>query len=141
MALVPIYRKEIEITSEYLDEMNHVNNVWHVQWMQDVAIQHSTINGWGTQRYLDLGAAWFVRRHTVNYLLPILKGDTVVVETWVSEMKHVSSVRRYRFFRKSDGAMLAEAETKWGLVNLATGRPAKAPAELLDCFVQLQKAG
>ncbi|MDO4574031.1 MAG: thioesterase family protein [Planctomycetia bacterium] len=128
------YRKEINIIPGYLDAMQHVNNVWYVQWMQDVAIEHSTAQGWGTQQYLDFGAAWFVRRHTIDYIHPLKAGDTVVVETWVQEMKHVSCLRQYRFTRAADNEIIATAETKWGLVSLSTGRPTRIPAEMLERF-------
>lgn len=134
MDKIPVYHKEINIIPGYLDAMQHVNNVWYVQWMQDVAIEHSTALGWGTQQYLDLGAAWFVRRHTIDYVHPLKAGDTVIVETWIQEMKHVTSVRQYRFLRASDNEIVATAETKWGLVSLTTGRPTRVPQEMVEMF-------
>ncbi|MDO4582941.1 MAG: acyl-CoA thioesterase [Planctomycetia bacterium] len=137
--LIPIYRKEIVALPEHLDEMHHVNNVWYVRWMQDIAIEHSAVNGWETERYIEHGAAWFVRRHTINYLHPIQEGDVIVAETWVREMKNVTSLRQYRFLRKSDGLVFATAETKWGLVSLKTGRPTKVSPEMLACFLQCEE--
>lgn len=133
------YQKELTVTPEYLDELNHVNNVHYVAWMQDVAVEHSTVNGWGNQRYLNSGACWFVRQHTVNYLHPILLGETVQIETWVEEMQNVSCLRKYRFLRKLDGLVYATAETKWGFVNLTTGRLTKIPEELKREFVKKEK--
>lgn len=135
--VIPVYTEEIEIGPQYLDEMQHVNNTWHIHWMQEAAIRHSELNGWDTQRYIELGAAWFVRQHTINYLQQIREGDTILLDTWVSEMKHVTSIRQYRFRRKSDGVVVATAQTKWGLVDLKTGRPRKVPAELLECFLEM----
>lgn len=138
--VVPVFTEEIKIGPEFLDEMRHVNNTWHVHWMQEVAIKHSTINGWGTPRYVELGFAWFVRQHTINYLQQILEGDTILIETWVSEMKHVTSVRQYRFIRKSDGVQVASAQTLWALVDLKTGKPHRVPPELLECFIEMGEA-
>ena len=30
----------IEVTLDHIDELNHVNNVAYVQWIQDVAVKH-----------------------------------------------------------------------------------------------------
>lgn len=137
MTLIPVFTREIEIGPQFLDEMNHVNNTWHVHWMQEVAVAHSAVNGWDTERYLNLGMAWFVKQHSINYIQQIREGDTLLIDTWVSEMKFVTSIRQYRFRRKSDGAVVAEAQTRWGLVELKTGRPHRVPPEMLECFIEL----
>lgn len=137
--VIPIYSEEIVIGPQFLDELHHVNNTWHVHWMQEVAIRHSALNGWTTPKYLELGFAWFVRQHTINYIQQIREGDTILVDTWVSVMKHVTSIRQYRFRRKSDNAVVATAQTKWGLVDLKTGRPHRIPEELLACFLEMGK--
>ena len=139
MSILPIYRKEIVITPEFLDEMHHVNNLWHVHWMQEAAREHSAANGWSVERYVEAGLAWFVRRHTINYLHPILLNDVILVETWVHELKNVSSIRQYRILRKSDGVELANGETKWGMVNMETGRPTKVPPELAAIFEEIRR--
>lgn len=138
--VIPVYSEEIVIGPEHLDEMNHVNNTWHIHWMQEVAVRHSALNGWDMARYVERGFAWFVRQHTINYLQQIFEGDTIIIDTWVADMKHVSSTRKYRIRRKSDGQILASAQTRWGLVDLKTGRPHRAPEDLLECFIQLSES-
>lgn len=135
--LIPVHTEEFKIGPEYLDSMHHVNNTWHVHWMQQVAINHSAILGWDEARYVSRGFAWFVRQHTINYLQQIFAGDTILIDTWVSQMKHVTSIRQYRFRRKSDGAVVATAQTRWGLVDLKTGKPHKVPEDLMKCFIEL----
>ncbi|MDO4551829.1 MAG: thioesterase family protein [Planctomycetia bacterium] len=133
-----IFRKEIVVSEEHLDALRHVNNVNYVQWMQDVATEHSSINGWDTQRYLKSGTSWFARRHMIDYIFPAVLGDVLIAETWISEMKNVSSIRKYRFYRKSDQRLIATAETKWGFVNLSTGRPTKVLPEILESFTLME---
>ena len=67
--------------------------------MQDVATEHSAAQGWPLERYVALGAGWFVRRHTVEYLRPAFAGDTLTLLTWVAAFERSSSPRRYLFFR------------------------------------------
>jgi len=35
-----IYEMELKVTKEDLDELQHVNNVRYVQWIQDIAKAH-----------------------------------------------------------------------------------------------------
>ncbi|MBE9064890.1 acyl-ACP thioesterase domain-containing protein [cf. Phormidesmis sp. LEGE 11477] len=36
-----IYRQNITVPPEAIDENGHLNNVTYVQWMQDIAIAHA----------------------------------------------------------------------------------------------------
>lgn len=35
-----VYQEHILVTKNHLDELNHVNNVQYLQWIQDVAQRH-----------------------------------------------------------------------------------------------------
>ena len=133
--MIPVFELTVTVLSDDIDEMNHANNVCYIRWMQEAAIAHSTANGWGTQRYIDLGSSWYARRHTVEYLAPAHEGEELLVQTWIADWKAVRSTRRYRFIRPSDGMLIATAETCWAFVNLATQRPVKIPEEVRDCFI------
>ena len=132
---IPVYEYRILVASSDIDENNHANNVCFVRWMQEAAIAHSTANGWSSERYTELGQAWVARRHTVEYLRPALEGDRITVQTWVDTWKNVSSIRKYRFLRDCDSAVLAIAETNWAFVNSSTGRPAKIPLIVSEAFI------
>ncbi|MDR0390437.1 MAG: acyl-CoA thioesterase [Planctomycetaceae bacterium] len=129
-----IYSHRVLVLSSDVDVNGHANNVCHLRWMNSAAVEHSRVNGWSPERYIELGETWFARRHTIDYLSPVLEGDELDIQTWISELKVIRSVRKYRFIRVSDGAIIAEAETLWAFVNLKTGRPTKIPNEVTDCF-------
>jgi acyl-CoA thioester hydrolase len=131
--MIRIYRHDIEVPPSAIDENGHVNNVQYVQWMQDAAVQHSNASGC-TQATLALGATWVIRSHQVEYLRPAFLKDHIVVLTWVSNFRKVRSLRKYRFFRASDKAILANGETDWVLVNSLNGRPLAIPNDLAALF-------
>ena len=124
-----IYRHVFTVPDSAVDQNGHVNNVVYVQWMQDVAILHFSASG-GTQAMHDAGASWVARSHKIEYLRPAFAGEDVTVLTWVVNFRRVRSLRRYRFLRQSDGALLAEGETDWVFVDAANGRPRKIPDEI-----------
>jgi acyl-CoA thioester hydrolase len=129
----PVFRLELKVTPDAVDGNGHVNNVVYVQWMQDAAMRHDEATG-GARLAEELGGAWVARTHHVEYLKPALPGDTVVATTWVANFRKVRSLRKYRFLRASDGALLAQAETDWVYVDAATGRPRSVPPGLRARF-------
>jgi acyl-CoA thioester hydrolase len=131
---VRIYSKRFAVPSAAIDRQGHVNNLAYVAWMQDVAIEHSAAVGWPMDRYLTLGAGWVVRSHFVEYLRPAFAGQQLAVHTWLPEFTQRSTPRRYLFVREDDGQLLAQAETRWVFVDLATGRRRALPEELIAAF-------
>jgi acyl-CoA thioester hydrolase len=129
-----IYAKRFAVPSAAIDRQGHVNNLAYVAWMQDVAIEHSAAVGWPMDRYLTLGAGWVVRSHFVEYLRPAFAGEPLAIHTWVPEFTQRSTPRRYLFVRENDRQLLAQAETRWVFVDLATGRRRALPEELIAAF-------
>jgi len=132
--MIGIFDYRHTVAADEIDELGHANNVAYVAWMQAAAVAHSAVLGWTTERYLELGVGWVARRHTIEYLRPAFAGDELIVETRVADMKKVTSRRVYRILRRSDGELLARAETDWAFVNYATGRPTRIPAEIAGAF-------
>lgn len=130
-----VFHLEIPVLETDADVFEHANNTRYIGWMQEIAIAHSVFYGWDDQRYLDYGGGWFVRRHIVDYIHPVYPGETLLGETWVESMKHVSCVRKYRFTRKSDGRLISNAETCWAFVSFKTGKPFRVPEEIRSLFV------
>jgi acyl-CoA thioester hydrolase len=128
------YAKRFAVPTDAIDRQGHVNNLAYVAWMQDVAIEHSAAAGWPMERYLALGAGWVVRSHFVEYLRPAFAGDRLVVVTWVPEFTQRSTPRRYLFVREDDRQLLAQAETRWVFVDLASGRRRALPDDLINAF-------
>ena len=131
--LIAIYRHEFSVPMSAVDQNGHVNNVVYVQWMQDVAILHSEANG-GSQAMHKVGATWVVRYHKIEYLNAAFAGEEVTALTWVVNFRRARSLRRYRFLRKSNDTVLAEAETEWVFVDAKSGRPMKIPDDVMRLF-------
>ncbi len=129
-----VYHWHTTATEDDIDDLNHVNNIRYIAWMQDAAIAHSTALGWPGERYKEMGVGWVVRTHQIEYLNPAMLDEEIVVETWVADVRRVSSMRHFKFIRESDGTILARAETKWAFVSYATGMPTRIPEEIHETF-------
>jgi acyl-CoA thioester hydrolase len=131
-----VYRYELTVPKEAEDQNGHVNNVEYLRWMQDAAMKHSETVGC-TQATNAVGATWVVRTHKIEYLKPAFAGDRVAVVTWVSNYRRVLSLRKYRIYRPTDRALLAEGETDWVFVDAQKGTLRSIPKEVRVTFEPL----
>jgi acyl-CoA thioester hydrolase len=129
-----IYVQTLAVPAASIDANRHVNNLEYLRWMQDVATAHSVAQGWPLERYVGVGAGWFVRSHSIEYLRPAAEGDVLSILTWVADFSSSSSRRQYLFWRTTDRQIVAKAATLWVFVNFATGRPTRIPPELRSAF-------
>jgi len=124
-----VHEYEITVDPSAIDANGHANNVEFVRWMQEAAVAHADARGL-TAATRDSGATWVVRSHRIEYAKPAFAGDRVRVLTWVADFRRAFSLRRYRFIRVSDGALLARGETDWVFVDVAGRRPKSVPEGL-----------
>ena len=135
---------EFAVPATEIDATGHANNVAFVRWMQDAAVAHADAVGC-TAAPAAAGATWVARSHRIEYRRPAFAGDRVRVVTWLHDVRRAFSLRKYRFERVPVGGagagpaapnpeVLAEGETDWVFVDLATGRPRSVPDSIRALF-------
>lgn len=117
-----------------IDELGHVSNLVYVRWVQEIAQAHSSARGFDLAGYQRLGAIFVVRRHEIEYLSPVLRGEEIALTTWVASWRGPSAERHTRMVRTADAREVARAVTHWVLVSMPDGRPRRIPPELVDAF-------
>ncbi len=129
--MASVYNHLIVVKPTDIDEMNHVNNVVYVQWVQDAAAAH-----WNKDASEDvkLKFNWVVMRHEIDYRSPALPGDELIAKTWVDNYDGAKSTRMVRIIREKDEKILAEARTTWCLLNASNNRPVRAGDEIKNVF-------
>ncbi|HTL32569.1 MAG TPA: acyl-CoA thioesterase [Kofleriaceae bacterium] len=126
--MVDRFRFPITAKPEDIDELGHVSNLVYLRWVLETATAHSVSVGWGHAEYLASGNVWVVRRHEIDYLLPVTVGQQLVGETWVDPWKAASCIRRTELVR--EGIVVARAATTWAFMSIASGKPQRIPDEL-----------
>ncbi|MFV1965307.1 MAG: acyl-CoA thioesterase [Pirellulaceae bacterium] len=129
-----VFELEHAVQDDEIDSLGHVNNLAYLRWMIRAAVAHATERGWPTQRHLELGCGWIVRSHTIKYLSPAFAGERVLIYTWVSNFKKITSLRKYKITRPADASVLAVAQTKWAFVDYQRNQPRRVPREIMDSF-------
>lgn len=129
-----IFTQRFVVGESDVDMQRRVSNLRYVEWMQDLAVAHSTAQGWSMERYAAAGQGWVVYRHAITYKRPAVVGDGILAATWVAEYASRQCLRRYRFLRQADGALLTEAETAWVYIDMKTGGAIRVPDQLRRDF-------
>lgn len=126
-----IYTQKIIVRAEDLDELNHVNNVVFVQWVQDVATRH-----WNelTSPEIRVNYSWVVLKHEIEYASPAFINDVLVVKTWVDKSEGVRSERHVEFHNENSGKLVVKAKTTWCLLDAKTMKPKRIGADILELF-------
>ncbi len=134
----PVFRGHRSIEKTDLDDLDHVNNVVWLRFMVELADAHSSAVGLDAEAYHRLGGLWFVRRHEIDYHRSASLGDSIVEETWLSELEGAHCVRQTRFRNRETGDLLVGGNTLWVWVDALRQRPRRIPPEVSDRFTVLE---
>ena len=129
------YTTRWRVRTYEVDVNGHVNNAVYLNWVEQVATEHTEAAGFGPAWIEAQGAAWVVRRHAITYRRPAVYGDELELTTRAMLLKGARGHRQTSITRVSDAAPIAEVETEWVWMRLADGRPTRVPDEVVRFFV------
>ncbi|MFN2473689.1 MAG: acyl-CoA thioesterase [Sphingomicrobium sp.] len=116
-----------------IDELGHVNNAVWVRWIQEVAVAHW--NAVAHPAHVD-AYVWVVVRHEIDYLRAAFAGETLTARTWVGEAPRGARFDRYIEFIGENGQARVRARTQWAIIDKASGRPIRVPADVVAPFLE-----
>ena len=121
-----VFETNYTVVTSNIDELNHVNNVVYLQWIQDIANLHwnELKQGVDTAAYV-----WVVIRHEIDYLNQALLGDTLLAKTWVGKTAGLKSIRHVEFYRNNK--LLVKAQTTFCLLHAKSLKPMRITDEIL----------
>lgn len=125
------YQHKIIVQKSDIDNLNHVNNVVYVQWVQDVATAH-----WNVLASAEIQKkySWVVLKHEIEYATPAFLNDILLVKTWVEKSAGVRSERHVEFYNEKSNKLIVRAKTTWCLLDAVTQKPRRIEADILDIF-------
>ncbi|WP_286746975.1 MULTISPECIES: thioesterase family protein [Roseivirga] len=131
MLKAQVFELRIVVRSSHLDEMEHVNNVQYLQWVQDVAKahwEHNALNQWLTDH------VWVALSHHIEYKRPAFLGDRLLVKTHVHSFEGAKSIRQVRIFNEETNALLVQSSSEWCLLKKASMKPCRIPQKMMLPF-------
>lgn len=136
------HRSTLKVRFGELDPYNHVNHSVYVAWFEAGRGEALESIGLGLDTLAERGWQVVVTDLEVRYRRPAVAGDTVVVETWASEVGRVTSRWSQRIVRReADGTetVLCEAEVRAGSTD-AHGKPLRMAAEMTEALRALERS-
>lgn len=126
-----VYCLKLTVTPADIDDLDHVNNVVYLGWVQDAAAAH-----WKAVASEDLRSQcrWVVLRHEIDYLASGMLDDELEVFTWVDAPHGPRQLRHVSIQRVSDHKVMAYAQSTWALLDPTTGRPKRISEEIVNTF-------
>ena len=126
-----VLEKEIIVSKNDLDELNHVNNIKYVNWILEIAKIH-----WRTLVSDEtLGNYhWVLLEHQIKYLQPALLNDRIRIKTYVEETKEIKSSRIVNIYNKDTDKLLVTSRTIWCLISSKSGKPRRITNEIKEAF-------
>ncbi len=125
------FEQQIVVTEAHLDELQHVNNVQYLQWVQDIAGAHWQSLIAGKKETFGL---WVVRSHHIEYKRQAKLGDRLQVVTHVAITKGFLSERRVHFYLAETDALVAQCSTQWCYLDPTTQKLRRIPEEIHALF-------
>lgn len=126
------FTKTITAMPEHIDELGHVNNAVWVRWMEQVSVEHWQRDA--DPAHID-AYIWVVTRHEVDYRGNVTAGETVQARTWIPDKPRGARFDRMIEFTGPDGKVKVAAKSTWAIIDKATGRILRVPAEVAANFV------
>lgn len=126
------YITTITALPEHIDELGHVNNAVWVQWMERVSVDHWRRDA--DPAHVD-AYIWVVTRHEVDYRGNVTVGDVVNARTWIADAPRGARFDRLIEFTGPDGKVKVAAKSTWAIIDKATGRILRVPAEVAAPFL------
>ncbi|MBT8267025.1 MAG: thioesterase family protein [Bacteroidia bacterium] len=125
------FETTLTVENKDLDELNHVNNVQYVHWINEIAKQHWLHKA--TEKLLN-SHFWVVVKHTINYKKPAFLNDELKLKTFVKHSEGVLSTRVVEIYNNESNDLLVRAETEYCLIDAQSQRPARIPTEIINLF-------
>jgi len=126
-----VLEKEILVSKNDLDDLNHVNNVVYIQWIQKIAKEH-----WeklASNEILD-NYYWVLLEHQIKYLYPALLDDKIRIKTYIDSTEEIKSSRIVEIYNNDTNRLLVNSRTIWCLINSKTNKPVRIPGEIRQVF-------
>ncbi|MEM9076608.1 MAG: acyl-ACP thioesterase domain-containing protein [Bacteroidota bacterium] len=125
------YEKTLTVQQQDLDELNHVNNIRYIDWVQQISKEH-----WEkvTSPQVRSELIWVVRKHEVNYFKSAVLDNVLILKTHIAENKGPISTRIVEILDNKTNALLVKASTDWCLLDASTFRPKRVPEHIATLF-------
>ena len=126
-----IHSMEIKIYYEDTDCGGVVYYATYLRYMERARTEYMASRGSPVKTLMDEGTVFMVARVEIDYRSPARYGDTLIVDTWVSDSSAATILFEHTMKEKTSSRLIAGANARLVCVD-PTGKPKRIPKELAD---------
>lgn len=125
------HQYNLQVNKEHLDELDHVNNVQYLHWVQEISGAH-----WKSLIEKDscFYGIWVVRSHKIDYKRPAKLYDWLTLKTHVASTEGFLSQRIVKIYLKDTTTLVAQCTTQWCYLNAVTLELETIPENIFQLF-------
>ena len=125
------YTETFAVKPDDLDELDHVNNIRYVEWIQEISKKH-----WfeATDDATRNGLVWVVKNHNITYHKSAVLGDIIQISTHIEKTSGPISKRVVEIKNNKTSDLLVKGITEWCLLDANTFRPKRVPEAVQQLF-------
>ena len=114
-----------KIFTYHIDYVGHVNNIIYIQWMENGRVRLMEAIGMPiTEIASGEGIVPVLTETSIKYKKPLYLNNSVVIETWISQLNNASAIIEFRFYNENK-ELCASGQQKGLFINRGTGRPSR----------------
>lgn len=122
---------EAKIYYEDTDCGNVVYYANYLKYMERGRTEFLADHGFNVSELAGQGTIFVVARVEIDYRSSARLGETIVVQTWISEMSRTSILFSHTMTDKASGRLIAEAQARIVCVD-GSGKIKRIPAEMVE---------
>jgi acyl-CoA thioester hydrolase len=103
----------------------------YLRYMERARTEYLAARGYSVKTLMDQGTIFMVFRVEIDYKAPARYGDTIEIETWVSDVTRATMIFEHVMREKTSRRVFVECRAKVVAVD-ATGRPKRLPEEYVE---------
>ena len=119
------------VSQKDLDNLDHVNNVRYVDWVNEIAETHWKTKSTSKQQN---NFFWVLISHLIEYKGEAKLGDVLRLSTYVEKSEGVKSIRIVEVFNETSDKLITISKTVWCFMSNETKRPTRIPSEIISLF-------
>ena len=126
-----VFEKTYKINSDEVLINQQLNPVKLIDYLNDIAGYHSESAGYSMVNLFRKGYSWIVLSWNIAIDRMPHSGDTIKIETWISEIKRCFAYREFSIKNEQD-EVLCSASSRWVFYNLNRQRLERIPLKLAE---------
>ena len=86
------------------------------------------------EEFFKRGLSWATKSISISYQKSLYMNERFIVRTWIESLGEKSVDVRFEILKGKSGAVAAEGESTYVLVDAKTGKPEIIPADIMEKF-------